>query len=285
MKNFSLLFACILSVSITMGRTNVECINFESTNVYNKLIIDTLTNPDNIWQIGSPQKNIFTAAYSSPNVIVTDTLNPYPVNDTSSFIIMHEVYVPAAMLGTRVSGRYWVNTDTLSDYGKIDVSTDNGNSWVDILSGDPLINTSIGCYNPPSLTGNSGTWNEFTFNLYNLFQYNGDTVLIRFTFISDGIQTNKDGIMFDDIWIEDGTEGVSDFGNSGFGLEVFPNPASTRISITAPSKSQIEIFNIEGQCMMKTISENNTTNLDISGFAPGMYFVKVNNCTSKFIKQ
>ncbi len=49
-----------------------------------KIQIDT-SQQGNIWQIGRPQKILFNLAFSIPNAIVTDTLNTYPINDTSSF--------------------------------------------------------------------------------------------------------------------------------------------------------------------------------------------------------
>src|SRR5687768_4104081 len=47
--------------------------------------IDTAAG--NIWQIGIPQKVIFDSAATVPNAIVTDTINNYPVNNTSTFTI------------------------------------------------------------------------------------------------------------------------------------------------------------------------------------------------------
>ncbi|HEY0030587.1 MAG TPA: hypothetical protein VGC65_07505, partial [Bacteroidia bacterium] len=87
MKNkLSLLFLMFFTCLKIFGQ-NYYTINFDgaplSTWGY-ELYIDTISNPGNVWQIGPPQKNTFTGAVSSPNVIVTDTLNYYPVNDTSS---------------------------------------------------------------------------------------------------------------------------------------------------------------------------------------------------------
>src|SRR5690606_28661361 len=48
-----------------------------------RLQIDT----GSIWQIGPPQKSVFDSAATNPNVIVTDTINTYPINDTSSFTV------------------------------------------------------------------------------------------------------------------------------------------------------------------------------------------------------
>ena len=70
---------------------------------------------------------------------------------------------------------------------------------------------------------------------------------------------------------------------------VYPNPAAGTITIAAPLQSEIEILNPEGQCMKQTLAHNNTTTLDISGFAPGIYFAKVKSgegvVVKKFIKQ
>lgn len=72
-------------------------------------------------------------------------------------------------------------------------------------------------------------------------------------------------------------------------FSLFPNPASSSITITAPQKSEIEIFNIEAQSMIQTHAPDYTTTLDISRFAPGMYFAKVKSsqgiAVKKFLKQ
>ena len=65
--------------------------SFDDTCHINKIEIDTTSNPNNIWQIGCPNKTEFDSANSFPNCIVTDTANPYPINDTSIFIIKHIV--------------------------------------------------------------------------------------------------------------------------------------------------------------------------------------------------
>ena len=75
--------------------------------------------------------------------------------------------------------------------------------------------------------------------------------------------------------------GINELSNS-LTTSVFPNPATNNLTIEIPQKATIEILNIEGQ-IIKSISadlpagkqgENHTT-IDISGFASGMYFVKV----------
>ncbi|MFI5135825.1 MAG: hypothetical protein ACHQD9_08235 [Chitinophagales bacterium] len=60
-----------------------ENITFETPD--SLLKIDTTAG--NIWEIGRPHKIFFDSAYSLPNAIVTDTLNPYPINNFSTFTI------------------------------------------------------------------------------------------------------------------------------------------------------------------------------------------------------
>ena len=72
--------------------------------------------------------------------------------------------------------------------------------------------------------------------------------------------------------------GIFNYGN-GNTISIFPNPATTNITIECPQKSvltatDIEIENIEGQIIKNiTISENNTI-IDVSAFPSGMYIVK-----------
>src|SRR5690348_2572222 len=61
-----------------------DTIGFEG-GIHN-LRIDT-SQANNLWQVGKPSKIVFNSAYSIPSAIVTDTINPYPPNNISSFTI------------------------------------------------------------------------------------------------------------------------------------------------------------------------------------------------------
>jgi thiol-disulfide isomerase/thioredoxin len=72
-------------------------------------------------------------------------------------------------------------------------------------------------------------------------------------------------------------------------LYLFPNPATNKLIIETPKKSEIQILNIDGQVIKNIISVENITTIDISAFAKGMYIVKVINengiAVKKFIKE
>lgn len=70
---------------------------------------------------------------------------------------------------------------------------------------------------------------------------------------------------------------------------IYPNPALKTFTIEAPQKSVIEILNIQGQTIKTITSIEDHATIDISGFAYGMYFVKVKTekgiVVKKFIKE
>src|SRR5262245_57061736 len=135
MKKLLLSISMLLISSISFAQFYFYTIDFEDTSSLYRLRIDTASNPNNIWQVGAPQKTVFTSAYSSPNVIVTDTINPYPINDTSSFTIVNIAGAGYVVVHTAsLFGQYSVNSDTLTDFGMIEFSPDNGTSWYDIVN-------------------------------------------------------------------------------------------------------------------------------------------------------
>jgi hypothetical protein len=82
--------------------------------------------------------------------------------------------------------------------------------------------------------------------------------------------------------------GVAENQNNLNGLEIYPNPANDKLTIETTQKSEIEILNIQGQ-LIKSITSNGKTTIDISELAPGMYFVKVKTengiAVKKFVKE
>ncbi|MEO6166739.1 MAG: hypothetical protein ABIO46_00205 [Chitinophagales bacterium] len=118
-------------------------LNFEDPFTLSHLKIDSISNPDNIWKVGIPQKNNFNAAYSSPNVIVTALADPYPVNDTSAFIVSTTMTSVSIHEYMGIRGYYWVDSDTLSDYGKIEVSFDNSSTWINLMEDSIISNYQV----------------------------------------------------------------------------------------------------------------------------------------------
>ena len=255
-------------------------LDFEDTAALHHLRIDTVSNLNNIWQVGAPQKTIFTNAYSNPNVIVTDTINPYPINDTSSFTIVNVAHDGFTAPHTAsLIGEYSVNSDTLTDFGTIEFSPDNGTSWYDIINDTFITNHIYVQQHWISLTGNSNGWQQFYVNLAPLgplFNIQlGDTVLWRFTFISDNIQTNKDGLMFDNLYFEDYVEGIPEIQNDNL-ISISPNPTSNELRIHKSNVSdsqKVQVLNYRGQVLYDN-SNFIGDMIDIRQLPNGIYLLK-----------
>lgn len=307
MKNLAILAFVFLSLSLfSQDPGDIEGyildLSFDDPGQLHRIEIDTVSNPNNIWQIGAPQKTVFTSASSFPNVIVTDTINPYSVNDTStfslSFLAGQGFTWPHTVL---LGGAYKVDTDHLSDYGKIEFSPNNGETWVDLLT--DTVYENMGCYywvtDKPVLTGTSTDWKYFHVWLAgfgSVFDIqDGDTIIYKFSFISDSIQTNKDGLMYDDLSFEDSVEGLEELGYGRLKSECFPNPATDRLTIAFDNKLSasfdVHIFDTSGRQVYQSKTNAETVDVSIESLSKGLYFFKLVNevdrvyTSGKFIKE
>jgi len=258
--------------------------DFEDSSNFEYLYIDTIQNPNNLWQIGHPQKTIFDQAYNSGhNVIVTDTINHYVANDTSSFIITSTAG-PGFTIPQNVSlsAHFKVDSDSLNDFGRIDFSPDNGITWITILGDTATCCCDIGPSSlfPANFTGYSAEWRFFNCELaafgpmYNI-QYD-DTVLYRFSFISDSISDSRDGLMFDWIRYEDGVESIDEFGYKLISSIAYPNPASETLTIKIENPNfapqRLIIYNSMGTRAIDLINiRSNIVEIDIRDLAAGIY--------------
>lgn len=271
---------------------------FNQNHPWHQLIINTASNPQNCWEIGVPQKTLFSAPSVTSAAIVTKTASPYPVNTNSSFIIKHTANLGLSVpFNADLSGKYFVNSDTLVDYGTIEFSPDNGSTWIDLINTTTYSNViTYGNYNSngpikPVLTGNSGGWKQFYFGFHGLAAlFNiqiGDTVQFRFTFVSDGVQTNKDGLLFDDIYVVDTPPvGLPHVTSDVFFLKTVPNPVSDVVTFEMAVGSQssaayVEIMNALGQVVLIEPLDSKVTKqrINVAAFESGMYYyvVKTNN--------
>lgn len=285
--------------------------NFEDNNPFPHypLLTDTInpwvineSNLNNIWQTGPSYKVEFGDAYTIPNVIMTDTINPYPTNNHSSFqflITQPNLEEDVCISLIQLIFRHKINTDTLRDGGYIDISHDLGETWTNII--DDIIATDFfpdGIFynNTDSLAGGK---HGFSGNVTNEWISSGfiwfvedneqalknDSIMIRFNFISDSINNNKAGWIIDNIFIE-----VQDWCSVGIvDVEkkqqtlVYPNPINDISILELPESNteyQIRIFNVLG---FKVLSCTSKGSIEIrrDNFDPGIYFYEIRNPQNK----
>jgi hypothetical protein len=289
MKKASLILAgLMISLISVKGQTPfISCtVDFENQSFScwaGFFSLDNNPSAGNIWQVCNPNKPVFDSAYSPIHAIMTDSTGPYPVNDTSGFILKAISYssddVPF------IGGWYKFDSDSLKDFGRIELSYDHGVTWQDILA-----DSSIYWDTPkPVFTGRIYQWREFLGLLP--FPSTIDTMYYRFTFISDNIQTNQQGWMLDDIYLLDHIEGIHNHFPDNE-VSIFPNPVTDHITISAssiPTNSQLSILTMNGQQLITCKISQPETQLDISTLPGGVYIVKLTNDRTviirKFIKQ
>lgn len=162
MKKNLLTLLLIVSIKILYGQDTLysiaytgpcpfgtaECTyDFDDRDTAHHFYIDT-NQMNNVWQIGIPSKNIFNLAYSPPFSFVTDSLNPYPINNTSSFS-----FTLRSDDWTFINFWHRINSDQFNDGGAVEYSTDGGINWNNIINSPYILS---GFYsNIDSISSNS----------------------------------------------------------------------------------------------------------------------------------
>ena len=290
LKNMRVLLLLILALSSQFNQAQIYDfyeINFDIQSELFRIRIDSISNPNNQWQIGVPDKSIISSAFSDPNVIITNTNDPYSISDTSSFIIEH-VAEAGFQTGYAVdiAGKYFVDADSLNDIGFFEISPDNGDTWIDLIN-DTIYEGELYYWwnGKPTFTGSSIGWQEFWVDLSPFGQeFNieyGDTILYKFTFISDSIQTNRDGLAFDDLEFFDYISSIEEPSSEFFSV-VSPNPSSEQIRISflnsGSDRIDCRIFDQKGKSVLYIGPTKSTfIDLNLSRFKDGLYFYRLEN--------
>lgn len=269
-------------------------INFDDSSDLFRISIDTSIS-NNIWQIGKPDKQFFKEAYSVPNDIITDSINPYPINNTSIFYLgINLTYPnPGFYEETDFSFFYKMDSDTLNDYGKIEFSIDTGQTYYNLLQtayfqvtdsvGNIIANYGNG--NSIVFTGKSIGWYHFYSTLIEL--PSPDTIIFRFTFHSDANQNNRDGWMIDNVGWFTWYEGINE---KNFNFTIFPNPTKDVLQFDSKIKiKEISIISELGRTILTKAINVMPISIEVKDLQDGIYLVKIINddntlMMKKFIK-
>lgn len=278
-----------------------DSVDFEIPSSY--ITLDT--SQGNIWQIGNPQKSFFSSAFNSSNAIVTDTINFYPVNATSSFTLT----IPYSFIlsNTRTTLTFWhkYDTDTLQDKGFIEASYDGGNSWLileDTFPVWPIPDCGFSwCYDYHLSNGNytvhnpvvSGKSDGWILSFFEWIWFMGmktsdtiicmpDSLMLRFSFTSDSINNNKEGWMIDKIIIRGHMDPVGiDEVLTENSMLLFPNPAKDEIILVNKDlkfiATSLSVYDMYGNRLEYFEHKKNYRRINISHLKPGIYFIVFKN--------
>ncbi|MBZ0100223.1 MAG: hypothetical protein K8F30_14170, partial [Taibaiella sp.] len=99
------------------------------------------TASTNVWQIGPPQKTLFDSAATLSNALVTDTINTYPTDNVSRFIIGFKTsdwFINLYKVAFRWTQK--LDLDTNRDGGIVEYSLDTGQTWVNVFNNPNVFN-------------------------------------------------------------------------------------------------------------------------------------------------
>ncbi len=275
-----------------------DSVNFERP--VSKIVIDP--SAGNLWQIGIPQKSFLNAAFSGSRAIVTDTLNPCPTDNTSSFTyIIRDPYTKTCF--TRMEFWHKYDMDSTGDSGTLDASYDGGNTWMAVSDttlfpwgsffyweGD--YHAFSQSYTPHTLiiNGKSDGWIRSAFiwqwfipvKRADTIRLNPDSLMVRFTFHSDSSTNHREGWMVDQIvtssaWGElcSGLEEKLPAGH----LSVTPNPLYSHALLQTGFRMKaatLTIYDSFGR-LVKEIRDlsGNSYLLERENLSPGLYFFRM----------
>ncbi len=290
---FSILFLCFLQSNFAQ---TIDTINFEINA--SRAEIDT-SNQSNVWQIGKPSKLLFDSAYSPSKAIVTDTINFYPSNANASFKVGFNLFGAHPI----ISFRHKFDTDSVKDGGYIDVSFDDGQSWelLTAQTNHPADNgflvpgTGYGVYTSnfynttdtllngqPAFSGQQNTWQYSTIEFPCLLLKAPFIFWVRFNFVSDSVQTNKEGWLIDNIIIDNTGEcsAVNELQNNKITVSISPNPISNTSLVNIYNgdikNGVFEVYDVTGkQVLCKRNIDSNSFRIERSNLSSGLYYYTI----------
>jgi hypothetical protein len=282
MKKLLLLFVFVQQLAYGQFYTNY----FEGS--FNSLTVSIASSSTNIWQIGKPAKPFFSAASTTPNVIVTDTLAFYPTNNVSSFTFTYNspFFNPAAPLA--VQWKQKLDCEQGKDGGIVEFST-NGTVWQNAHNntnvyqfyGFQPANKDTLANNEYAFSGRDNTWRDIWLCILpNVLNSNG-ICYFRFTFKSDAVNTNQEGWMIDNLTVH-GTFFHPVKENSKLGrLTVYPSITSGIVNVELMKNEEyktidnIELIDQNGKTVERYGQNYSKVVLDISAHRTGIYYLKV----------
>lgn len=294
MKNLSLALLLLFTLPTEAQWIYRQLFDGADTAAHNSLFMQIDSN--SIWQIGSPRfKRTLRAPATSPNVIITDTLHSYPINDSSSF----EFDFTMQVWNNGIVALEWMQRldfEDSADFGFIHFRASDTAAWQNVFN-------------------NSFVYNVFGFDSVNLKRWNGEwgftgrsdmqnvwvcldlswlsqvspngKVYFRYSILSDSVATNHDGWIIDNMAAHlTAFHTINEEEMDQFMIAT-PNPSRGKISLktrkngTVQYIESIELIDLSGQVLKRWGLSPSKFEIDISDQKPGTYILKVNTNLQK----
>ncbi len=290
--NKKLLLLTFLAFTLNFaGAQNVlkQYFDGKDTLPQQSVIIHFDTASGNVWQIGPPQKVLFDSAATVPNVLVTDTINTYPPNDSSRFIIGFNTNIWSFNL-YKVAFRWKqkLDLDTTDDGGMVEYSLDTGKTWVNVFKNpnvfnlygyDSLKNSDTLPGRGYAFTGTDTVWRDIWLCFSGSIISQTDSFMLRYTLISDSTDNSREGWMIDNMMAQPTYYHTVSKIDPAQTFLVYPTITTGVLKIDADVEAgeieSIYITDINGRLLREYKHTPVKTSVDISMLPAGTYYVRV----------
>lgn len=276
----------LLSLNLKSQRLSIEFDHQPFSMDYKKALKNDSSISNRFWQVGYPIKTIFNYDSTHKRALCTDTANYIGSHDTFSIIAEFIRRVDVASFEIEIQFDYKFDGDS-GDYGMVEISTDRGKSWVNLILEDSTysIKWKDG---KPNLNGKLHIWQNFHADLsiwnldwtkkkYPKILFGQDTILYRFTFIAGNTISNREGWIIDNLILNHGFSSIKDNPKNTGGFYFRPNPGMDLFSIENNNEhiaTQVILYNSVGQIVLD-INGENISEIDLGHLAPGIYTAQV----------
>ena len=290
MKRFLLFTTTLLILPfLSHGQSYRQYFDGADTAVYNSLLITFDSLSPNTWQIGTPQKVIFDSASTKPFAIITDTLNPYPSNDTSRFYFSVPSEWPAGIFALQWKQKLDLQDGV--DFGLVEFKLHKDSLWQNAFN-NPYIYNYYG-YEPKNVdtllngelgfSGTDSTWKDIWLCLDISFtSLITDTLYFRYSIISDPVQSNHEGWVIDNLLAHlTFIHTVQEKEQKDY-IHLFPNPSNGIVNIQVQKKTnkfhvieEIKVINEVGETVKSFGLSPTKFRVDLSNQPNGVYFITI----------
>lgn len=239
-------------------------------------------NGDNTSNYESTDWGITNSTFVSPSSSIADSPSGnYGNNENSTIALSDPIDLTEASIANVSFYARWQIENTW-DYVQFEISKDNGATWEPQCGNFTTEASNIQPEGEPLYDGNQTDWVQ---EVINLGDYLGETIIARFQLVTDG-EVTRDGFYFDDLVFSiisgDPLNVTEEALENSFTL--FPNPVSEKLTIrTSLGSYSTTIYNVLGQQMSPKVSYNGNTTLDYTGYAKGIYFIRLETETKSTV--
>lgn len=277
----------LLLFTTSYAQQSTQYFDGADTSAWNSLQVIVPPDTVNPWQIGTPQKALFNSAYTVPNAIVTDTVNLYSNNDTSSFSYDYWPQLSWGILALRWAQKLDIDT---GDIAIVEYKASNDSVWHNIFN-NPLVYNFYG-FEPANIdTVNGRVGFSFTDTLwrdiwlcfdYSFLQQNGfDTITIKYTFITDSGGTPKEGWMIDNLMASVTFLHTINENDQTTYIKAYPNPSADFVYIETKKRNGFHIIedmllrNIKGEVVQEWHNIPTKYFIDVRNLPVGQYSLHI----------